>query len=126
MSWDEPWEGEILFDDGESPDWDPPMPPDPAKLPDNTSSWGPFYCWRGEARAWQFPLGMAITHEIHPPWHHGVGVVLRYGLLQQFGGWRDAVAVGVWWRGHPPAILNSDPVEKNLQSVVSKSRQLQA
>lgn len=111
---------DLSFNDYEDPDeneWVLPQLPSPDAVPDNTSSWGPLYSWRGFANPAQAWVSIAVTREITPPWRRGLGITLR-----RRGG--VARAVGLWWKGPPPRILSDSPAEKNLQKVVKRSTRL--
>jgi hypothetical protein len=108
---------DVCYEDPEENDWQIPILPNPSQLPDNTSSWGPFYLWQGRARGRQWPVSVAVTHEISPPWRRGLGVVwrLRRGRCR---------ALGLWLPGQAPLSLLGAPREENWQDVVAKHNQL--
>lgn len=114
-SWDNSGEDRIEWVDPEEEeaDWIPPAFPDPDDLPDNTSTWKVFYCWRGRApkRAW--PLAIGITREISAPWRRGLG------LSVSFSGKRSTY--GIWTRGAPPEI-QFEPEEVSLRKVLRRAR----
>jgi hypothetical protein len=106
------------YDDPEEDDWVLPLQPDPALLPDNTSSWGPLYFWRGCPNPKQLLVSIAVTREISPPWRRGLGIVVR--------NWKatKGVAIGLWVAGPPPSILKTEPREENLQRVLERANAL--
>jgi hypothetical protein len=105
------------YDDPEENKWVLPSLPDASSVPDNTSSWWILYSWRGEPRRSRWPVGLAITREITPPWRRGAGIMLRKKSR--------AYAVGVWLRGKPPRILSDSPLEKDWQQVAARSYRLE-
>lgn len=121
QQWNQP---EEMYDSLEETDWIPPPSPDPEELPDNSSFWGPFYIWFGVPRKLGLPIALALTHEIHEPWHVGRGLMLRYGGLAQLGWSRKAVAVGLCKKGKPPGILEKPPTEEDLHKTVKNSWRL--
>jgi hypothetical protein len=107
------------FTDPEDVDWIPPAVPKEADLPVNTTTWGPFYRWAG--RSSQIGVvALALTREIHPPWHVGVGIGIRWDRP----GEPYAYVVGVWWKSRPPRILDTQPAEQDLHTVVEKANRL--
>jgi hypothetical protein len=105
------------YDDPEENEWVLPEIPSLDSVPDNTSTWGPWYLWRGPANPAQAPLSLAVTREITPPWRRGLGLVLRHRHQQ-------AWAFGLWFRGPEPQILSKAPGEKNWRAVVKRSNKL--
>jgi hypothetical protein len=87
-------------------------------LPDNTKSFGPFYRWKGPVWPQQFPVSIAVTREIEPPWRRGYGLTLKWGRRE---GRPYAYAVGIWKRGAPPP---QEPRREDFQYVLDRARQL--
>jgi hypothetical protein len=110
------WDDDLGYEDPDENEWVLPDLPSPSSVPDNTSCFGPFYFWRGEANPAQAQISVAITREITPPWRRGLGIVRRKGS--------SAKALGLWFRGRPPRILNESPVEKDWQEVVKRASEL--
>lgn len=44
---------------------------------DNLHFKGPFYVWTGEAPDKAWPISIAWTREIEPPWRNGIGLLIR-------------------------------------------------
>jgi hypothetical protein len=108
------------YDDPELNDWVLPSLPNPALVPDNTHCFGPLYIWRGEPRSEQAWISIAVTREITAPWRRGLGVTFRKTRRPCI----KAVAVGIWLRGRPPAVLSQPPEEKDWRETVTRSFQL--
>jgi hypothetical protein len=108
------------FEDPDENEWVLPETPSLTSVPDNTSSWGPLYFWRGIANPAQSRVSVAVTREITPPWRRGLGITVRRS--HSSGG--AARAVGLWFRGRPPRILSDAPVEQDWQDVVRRSNEL--
>lgn len=106
--------------DPESDEWNPPSVPVKDELPVNAHNWGAFYRWQGPVPRQQSVISVAITREIHPPWHRGLGLVIRWDRPSQPFGY----AIGIWKKGKPPRILSQEPTEKNLQLVVERANRL--
>ena len=105
------------YEDPEDIDWIAPAVPLEADLPDNTRAWGPFYRWAGPSNRTGWLLSLAVTREIHPPWHVGFGICIR----RRHG---RAFALGVWRKSKPPQILNMEPAEQDLHMVITKADRL--
>jgi hypothetical protein len=106
------------YDDPEEDlDWELPLEPDPALVPEDTGSWWVFYNWRGRPNQWQWPLSVAVTREITHPWRRGLGIMLRRK--------QRAFAWGVWTRGKAPRILSDAPAEKDWQAVAMRAENLE-
>ena len=104
---------EVLWDEDE-PDW--VFTESFNNLEDNTHSWGPLYFWRGPAASKRWPLFVALTREVSPPWRRGMGLGLRYSV-------KHAMAVGMWKRGSDP---HQVPSEQSVTRTVRRSRRLDA
>jgi hypothetical protein len=50
---------------------------DYSDLPDNLSSHWRYYKWRGDAPHSHWPIALAWTREIEPPWRVGMGLLIR-------------------------------------------------
>jgi hypothetical protein len=107
------------FGDPEDDDWIPPAPPVEAGLPDNTKTWGPFYKWAG-ASSQTGVVALAITREIHPPWHVGVGIGIRWDRPEE----PYSYVIGIWWKSKPPGILVTAPEKQDLQTVIKRADRL--
>jgi hypothetical protein len=105
------------FEDPEENNWVLPKDPSPASVPNNTSSWGPIYFWRGLANPRQLPLSVALTREITSPWRRGLGLVVRARHQRAF-------ALGLWRRGLAPSILSKSPREQDWQDVAKRAEKL--
>ena len=111
---------DLDFEDPDENEWVLPDLPSPTSVPDNTSSWGPLYFWRGVANPAQSRVSIALTREITPPWRRGLGISVRRSHSSGGG----ARAVGLWFRGRPPRILSDSPVEQDWHEVVKRSDKL--
>jgi hypothetical protein len=109
------------YEDPEENNWVLPSLPDPASVPDNTSSWGPFYFWHGLVNPAQARVSVAVTREITPPWRRGLGISLRRKRATQTRG----LAVGIWLAGREPTLLSEPPPEKDWREVVSRANRLE-
>src|SRR5215471_5012356 len=106
------------YDDPEQENrWVLPHLPDPALVPDNTSSWWVFYHWKGQPNPAQRKISIALTREITVPWRRGLGIMLRRK--------NRASAVGVWMRGKQPRILSDAPAEQDWHGVVTRANNLE-
>lgn len=104
------------FEDPEENNWKLPSLPDVTRLPDNTKCWGPLFLWRGMPNPRQFPVSVALTREITPPWRRGLGVVFKW----------PGVAFGFWRAGPAPRILRGAPAEKDWRKVVARANRLES
>jgi hypothetical protein len=107
---------DVDYEDPDENEWVLLDLPDPDSVPDNTSSFGPFYFWRGEANPAQAKISVAVTREITAPWRRGLGITVRKKTA--------AKAVGLWFKGRPPRILHNRPIEKDWQEVVKRAGEL--
>jgi hypothetical protein len=106
------------YDDPEADeDWILPSRPLEENLEDNTSCWGPLYAWRGPINPRQHPLAIALTREITPPWRRGMGITWRTSASH-------GRAVGLWFKGRPPAILSQPPAEQDATKVIQRANRL--
>ena len=110
------------YEDPDENEWVLPPLPSLDSVPDNTSCFGPFFRWHGFANPSQAKVSIALTREITPPWRRGLGITLRSSRSKG----SHARAVGVWWRGRPPRILQDEPAEKDLKKVVKRADRLDA
>jgi hypothetical protein len=108
------------FEDPEENNWVLPGAPNLASVPDNTSTWGPFYHWQGTPNPAQRRISVAVTREITSPWRRGLGITVRPSRREG----SVAHAIGLWLTGHPPRIMAAAPREENWHDVVRRANDL--